>query len=111
MLFLYTGVQGGTAMISRLPETELSWFEFAEAHAEAMAAGGHIARGFLLLAKGLRHARAAWEAQEPWGKELAWRYQEAMDVYSERHAMKTAGVGSSLWRVTLPEPGDNQTQD
>jgi hypothetical protein len=90
-------------MITPVPAFELTQLQLAESHAEAMAAVGQVARGFLLLSRGLKRARAAWEAHEPWGRELAKRYQEAMDLYSERHTMKTVQPGPSLWHVTLPD--------
>jgi hypothetical protein len=98
-------------MITTVLATELTGLRLAEARAEAMAAGGHVARGFMLLASGLQRARAAWDACEPWGKELARRYQEALDCYSERHTMKTTVPGPCLWRVTLPEPCSYATED
>jgi hypothetical protein len=98
-------------MIATVPAFELTQLQDVESSAEAMATAGQVARGFLLLSRGLKHARALSEAQEPWGKELAQRYQEAMDLYSERHAMKTTQPGPSLWRVTLPEPPHERPEE
>ena len=98
-------------MMSTVPAFELTQLQVAESSAEAMATAGQVARGFLLLSRGLKHARALTEAQEPWGKELAKRYQEAMDLYSERHAMKTTQPGPSLWRVTLPGPPHGRPEE
>ena len=81
-----------------LPEAMLVEHLEAEEEAEAQAVGGRVAAGFLLLARGLRRARSAHAAGEPWGEELARRYQATMDEYAVRHEMKSSGPGPSLWR-------------
>jgi hypothetical protein len=97
-------------MITTVPATELTGLRLAELEADGMALRGHIARGFMLLARGLQRARTASTA-EPWGKELAQRYQDALDRYSERHSMKTTVPGPCLWRVTLPSASDHLSDD
>jgi hypothetical protein len=87
--------EGGTDA----PQVEVDTLKQVVEDADLLADMGAVARGALLLAQGLQRVRAI---EEPWGAELAWLYQQAVDDYAERNRMKTTEPGLSLWRVMLP---------
>jgi hypothetical protein len=74
-----------------------------QADAEALAAAGQVARGFLLLARELQSARAERAAGATHAEALARSWQACMDDFAERHGLKTSGPGPCLWQVPPPQ--------
>ncbi len=84
--------------------TEMTRLLLIEADAEAMATRGQVARGFMLLTRELKRARAACQSPGSLSEALVQECQACIDAYSERHQMKSTAPGPRLWRVSLPDP-------
>jgi alkanesulfonate monooxygenase SsuD/methylene tetrahydromethanopterin reductase-like flavin-dependent oxidoreductase (luciferase family) len=69
------------------PRAERDALFQAGAEAEALAAIGKLASGFMCLALGLQHARDEETDGKAWADELVRLYRAAMEAYAHRHGL------------------------
>src|SRR5262245_41952130 len=65
-----------------IPNAELAALGTAISDANQLAASGRVGDGLSCLVAGERRARQCQERREPWGGELAQRWQQVVDEYA-----------------------------
>jgi hypothetical protein len=77
--------------MTKIPSQQLRQLADTVTVAIDRARMGQVVAGFTVLADGLEYAAAAAAAGEPWGAELADRYEHSLNRYTRIYGRKILG--------------------
>jgi hypothetical protein len=85
-----------------LPKPEISALITAVEGATTFAAAGRLAEGYTLLLTGFRRAARIRDAGQSWAVQLVWRYELALDNYTDAYRVPLKCPPASLRLAASP---------